>query len=45
MADLFINDTSVLRPDGSVAPHQDVCVEEGRIQPLRPHGAAEDGTG
>lgn len=44
MADLFINDTSVLRPDGSVAPHQDVCVEEGRFQSIRPHGAAENAT-
>lgn len=44
MADLFINDTSVLRPDGSVAPHQDVCVEEGRFQSIRPHGAAENVT-
>ena len=37
MADLFLSDISVLLPDGAVADHQDVSVESGRFQSIRPH--------
>lgn len=38
MTDLYISDVSLLLPDGSVALHQDVAVEQGVFKSIRPHG-------
>ncbi len=42
MTDLYISDVSLLLPDGSVALHQDVAVEQGVFKSIRPHGKPEE---
>ena len=42
MTDLYISDVSLLLPDGSVALHQDVAVEQGVFKSIQPHGKPEE---